>query len=95
MISFLITHYNRPKSLALCIESINSLNLKSDYEIIVSDDCSEKSNIELLSKLRIDKLVLSPTNTGLSSNINRGLKECIGDFIAYIQEGVQPEKQTE
>ena len=86
MISFLITHYNRPKSLKLCIQSIRSMNLKINHEIIVSDDCSKRSNIDLINKLHIDKLVLSPINTGLASNINRGIKECDGDYIVYIQE---------
>ena len=86
MISFLITHYNRPRSLKLCIQSIRSMNLKRNHEIIVSDDCSNKSNIDLINKLQIDKLVLSPNNTGLASNINRGLMECNGDYIVYIQE---------
>ncbi len=86
MISFLITHYNRPKSLEACIDSIRRLQLISDYEIVVSDDCSEKAAIEEIRRLRIDSLVLSEVNTGLSSNINRGLNQCKGDFIVYIQE---------
>jgi glycosyltransferase involved in cell wall biosynthesis len=86
MINFLITHYNRPKSLALCIDSIKALNLDLNFNIIVSDDCSKKSIIEEIKNLSIDKLILTEFNTGLSSNINRGLADCKGDYIIYVQE---------
>jgi len=86
LISFLITHYNRPQSLATCINSIHHHVAKINYEIIISDDCSKKENIEKIKQLNYDKLILSKQNTGLASNINRGIDKCQGQYIVYIQE---------
>lgn len=75
MISILITHYNRIEALFKCLDAFDSLNLE-DIEVIVSDDCSVPAIIEQLKVLKIDQLVLSKKNTGLASNLNRGLKAC-------------------
>ncbi len=85
-ISFIITHYNRPDSLKKCISSIHNSKINCEYEVVVSDDCSEDVNVLKIKKFDIDKLILSEVNTGLASNNNRGLKACEGDFIVYIQE---------
>lgn len=84
-ISFLITHYNRPLDLAKCIEGINSLEV-SNYEIVVSDDCSDDDYVKLLQGFTIDKLILSNTNQGLAANINKGIEACQGEYIVYCQE---------
>lgn len=91
-ISILITHYNRFAALLKCLEGFALLDLKS-FEIVVSDDGSEQSIQELLKTIKVDKLILNEENTGLASNLNRGLKACRGDFILYCQEDFIP--QTE
>lgn len=86
MISFLITHYNRPKSLQKCIESIHIHAKGLQYEIVVSDDYSAPNVIEELKKMSGIELVFAKKNQGLASNINKGLKQCKGNLIVYIQE---------
>lgn len=57
-ISFLITHYNRPHDLKLCIESIEALAYEN-YEIIVSDDNSKTKNFEQIKKMRALRIYTS------------------------------------
>ena len=85
LISILITHYNRPLDLLKCLNAIKEINL-NNYETVVSDDGSEKENIDLLKQYKIDKLLLSETNKGLAANINKGIKACNGEYILYCQE---------
>ncbi|CAH0334909.1 hypothetical protein FVB9288_00524 [Flavobacterium sp. CECT 9288] len=85
MISFLITHYNRPNDLLLCLNAIRGLDL-CDYEIVVSDDASEAQHLEIIQQYPIDQLLLADKNGGLAANINRGLQACRGQYIIYCQE---------
>ena len=84
-ISFLITHYNRPTQLYRCLETIQDIRT-SDDEIIVSDDGSSEESIEKIKNFSFDRLVTSSHNTGLASNINRGINACNGEYILYCQE---------
>lgn len=84
-ISFLITHFNRPSDLALCIDKIKEIPI-SNYEIVVSDDGSTVENIELIKSYAVDQLILAPFNQGLAANINKGLAGCRGDYVIYCQE---------
>ncbi len=85
LISFFITHYNRPSDLLECLKAIKKLDL-SHYEIVVSDDGSKTDVIERIKSFEIDKLLLSDFNRGLAGSINHGLKSCQGTYIIYCQE---------
>ena len=86
MLSILITNYNRPDALAICITAIKNLEFPLPVELVVSDDCSDPEKLIQLQKLPIDTLVTAPINQGLASNLNKGIKACKGDYILYIQE---------
>ena len=86
MLSILITHYGRPDSIVECLERIRALNFNLPFEIIVSDDGSDSKTQHFLNTLKIDTLLLSEKNTGLASNLNKGLKACRGNYILYVQE---------
>ena len=85
IISFLITHYNRPKDLLKCLEAMRLLEL-DDYEIVVSDDASSQEVLNTIRAYPLDTLVETSRNEGLASNINRGLKACKGSYVIYCQE---------
>ncbi len=55
-------------------------------EYVVADDCSPIAIQNQLKKMNLDRLLLSETNLGLASHLNRGLKACQGEFILYCQE---------
>ncbi|WP_282069499.1 glycosyltransferase family 2 protein [Olleya namhaensis] len=84
-ISFLITHFNRPNQLEMCVNKIKDLKLDC-CEIVVSDDCSKKEVVDLIKTFSIDQLVLAPFNQGLGANINKGIKACKGEYLIYCQE---------
>ena len=86
MVSILTTHYNRPDALILCLKAIEDAKLNFAYEIVVSDDGSNKENLDIINKLKIDTLVLATKNEGLASNLNKGIKACKGDYLLYVQE---------
>lgn len=91
MVSILITHYNRIEALKTCLAAFRNLKLPS-VEFVVADDNSDPQVKKQLISLDLGKLVLSDKNTGLASNLNRGLKACSGDFILYCQEDFIPKK---
>lgn len=84
-ISFLITHFNRPLDLAVCLDGIKKIPI-SNYEIVVSDDGSTAENIEMIKSYAVDQLILAAANQGLVANINKGLAACRGEYIIYCQE---------
>ena len=85
LISFLITHYNRPSDLLTCIDAIKNLDI-TNSQVVVSDDASTIENLKIIKKYPIDTLILSKTNNGLAANINKGLAACDGQYIIYCQE---------
>ena len=84
-ISFLITHFNRPSDLKICIDAIRKLSL-SNYEIVVSDDASIDQVQKVIKEFDVDKLVVSTENKGLAANLNQGIMACEGEYILYCQE---------
>ncbi|WP_405377280.1 glycosyltransferase family 2 protein [Nonlabens sp. Asnod3-A02] len=84
-VSFLITHYNRPHDLVQCVNAINKIACLED-EIVVSDDFSSSENLEIVKGLKVTQLILADKNTGLASNLNRGITQCRGKYILYCQE---------
>ncbi len=86
MLSILITHFNRPKALQSCLKAINDLELNIPYEVVVSDDGSSADNLMMIQDFSIDHLLVSKNNKGLAANLNKGIKNCMGDYILYCQE---------
>ena len=86
LISFLITHFNRPKSLEQCVASIKQHTTNIPFEIVVSDDCSRHENLDQIKNIPVIRIIESNQNQGLASNINKGIAACNGDIIVYIQE---------
>jgi len=55
-------------------------------ELIVTDDGSPRDVVEQLRRLPVDRLVTSPSNTGLGANTNRGLRAATGQYILHHQD---------
>ncbi|MDN3725294.1 glycosyltransferase family 2 protein [Aequorivita sp. SDUM287046] len=92
MISVLITHYNRIEEVKSCLYAFKKLNIQN-IEYVVSDDGSSIEYQNALKQLEIDKLVFSPSNKGLTFNINQGIKNCSGKYILYCQEDFIPKNE--
>ncbi|WP_316844660.1 glycosyltransferase [Pedobacter psychrodurus] len=91
-VTLLVTHYNRPASLARLLSSFASLGC-SFGEIIISDDCSTEENLIQVKKLQTElgfKLITTPTNAGLGNNINKGQRNATLPLTLYVQEDFVP-----
>ena len=84
-LSIVVTHYNTPELLDLCIKSIkdNVENLK--YEIIVVDGESKEKTREFINEKYPDiKLIPIEKNVGYSKIVNVGLREAIGEYVLIL-----------
>jgi len=91
-LTLLVTHFNRPASLARLLSSFASLGCKFG-EIVVSDDCSTAENLVLVKKLQPEfgfKLITTPKNAGLGNNINKGQRNATLPLTLYVQEDFVP-----
>lgn len=79
MISVAMTTYNGEKYICEQIESILNQSMKVD-EIIVCDDGSSDSTIELLKKYPV-KVVQNDMNLGYRLNFKKAMELCSGDYI--------------
>jgi glycosyltransferase involved in cell wall biosynthesis len=88
MVSVHVISYNQEKYVAEAIESA----VNQDYpnlEVVVSDDASTDRTVSIirdLESLHPGKIVAlyNKTNVGVTSNSNRALSACSGDFVAFL-----------
>jgi len=87
-ISVILPVYNVERYIAKCLDSIIAQQFH-DYELIVIDDCGTDNSLnicyEKLMKSNIDyKIVRNPSNCGLSSSRNIGVKCSSGRYIKFV-----------
>lgn len=88
-ISIIIPIYNVEDYIEDCIKSVISQDF-TNYEILLVDDCSPDSSINIaiqLLKMNASisyKLIRHKVNKGLSCTRNTGIKEAQGDYILFL-----------
>jgi glycosyltransferase involved in cell wall biosynthesis len=85
-VSFVIPMYNAEKTIATTLDAI----MKSDYrdfEVIVVDDGSTDSSIEIVKKYNC-RLVNSDKRSGAAAARNIGVQHSIGDIIFFIDSDI-------
>ncbi|WP_071515816.1 glycosyltransferase [Geitlerinema sp. PCC 9228] len=83
-VSVVVPVYNGEQTIQETIESILHQTF-SDFEILVINDGSNDSTLDILSKIQQPKLkVFSYPNAGLSASRNRGVRQAKGDYISFI-----------
>ena len=88
LVSVAVVTYNQKDFLIACIESI----LAQDYprfEIVIADDGSTDGTQQVLAEYAqrypgVFTLALSPHNQGITHNSNAALRQCRGDYIAWM-----------
>jgi glycosyltransferase involved in cell wall biosynthesis len=82
MISVCIPTYNGQEYIAQQIESILR-QLEAEDEIVISDDNSTDSTIEIIKTLNDNRIKIYYNNgkNGVINNIENALKKCKGDYI--------------
>lgn len=85
-ISVIITNYNYGKFLARAIRSaINQSYNKSEYEIIVIDDCSTDNSAEIIETFEgYVRPIFNSKNMGLSATCNKAIRSALGKYIVRI-----------
>lgn len=85
-ISFIIPVYNIPtEMLCDCLDSILQLSLrKTEREIIIVDDGSKLSPLNVLGDYLDDIIYIRQKNGGLGNARNRGLQNATGQYIQFI-----------
>lgn len=91
IVSIVVITYNSSKYVIETLESAKSQSYKN-IELIISDDGSTDDTTEICHKwLEINddyfintKLIEVSKNTGIPSNVNRGVKEAKGEWIKLI-----------
>lgn len=83
MLSVIVFTYNHQKYVEKCIDSILAQRTEFKYEIIVADDCSTDSTVELVKKKygRQIKIICQGKNMGLCVNMYCAFKEAKGEYI--------------
>jgi glycosyltransferase involved in cell wall biosynthesis len=84
LISVVIPVYNGAKTIQATINSVLNQTF-SDFELIVIDDGSTDSTLQIISTIKDDRLnVFSYPNAGVSASRNRGIAKATGKYIAFL-----------
>jgi len=91
LVSIVVITYNSAKYVLETLESAKAQTYQN-IELIVSDDCSTDNTVGICKEW-IDKngsrfirseVIITPKNTGIAANCNRGLAVARGEWIKYI-----------
>ena len=84
-ISIIIPCYNEESTILKILNKVNEQKNKFDLEIIVSDDGSKDSTLDLLkeSNYLYDKLIKSEKNEGKGAALKKGIKASSGEIVIF------------
>jgi alpha-1,3-rhamnosyltransferase len=91
LVSIIVITYNSGKFILETLESIRKQTYDK-VELIISDDCSKDNTLDICwdwlkengSRFRGAHIIESRLNTGVSPNLNRGIKASSGSWIKVI-----------
>lgn len=88
-LSVCITTFNMEDYIARALDSVLKQKTDFEFEIIVSDDCSEDKTVEILRKYealstKAFTIITSAKNKGIIENCSLALKAAKGKYIAIL-----------
>lgn len=85
LISVIMSVYNDSQYVKSAIDSILNQTV-SDFELIITDDCSTDDTVNIISAIKDDRILLiqNTENRGLTKNLNSMLEIAKGEFIARM-----------
>ena len=91
LVSVTVITYNSSKTILETLDSIKAQTYQ-EMELIISDDCSTDNTVSLCkqwltannSRFQRTQLIESPSNTGISANLNRAEDACQGKWVKGI-----------
>jgi glycosyltransferase involved in cell wall biosynthesis len=85
-LSIVVPTYKRPQLLNRCLESIY-LNLGHHVQVVVVDDSDGGEGFDVAQKHSVTYIKKSIYDRrGLAGSRNIGLKYCVGDFVAFLDD---------
>ncbi|KOF55974.1 MULTISPECIES: glycosyltransferase [Clostridium] len=89
-VSVLLITYNNSEFVKQAIESIFMQVTSYKFEIVVTDDCSKDSTLEVIKHYKgmypeKIKILDNKKNVGITKNYERGFKACSGEYIALLE----------
>ncbi len=86
-ISVIICTRDRPEHLKVCLESLSSLSTKPDEIVVVDNAPSTNQTRRVVEGIDNVRYVLEP-RPGLDIARNTGIRESVGEIIAYVDDDV-------
>lgn len=84
-VSIIVASYNNGQFLDRCIRSLLSQVTEFSYEVIVVDDASEDSSIEILEHFGgMIRVLRNEVNRGLPGSLNRAIRESFGRYVVRV-----------
>lgn len=83
-ISVIIPCYDAEKVIAKTIESAIALKYPGKKEVIVVDDASKDSSVDVIKEFDGVKLLKQEKNKGKAAALNFGVGHCCGDYVLFI-----------
>lgn len=87
LVSVLIPSYNSSQYISTTLDSIINQTYPN-LEILVCDDASKDNTVEVVKEYQKKdnriKLIANKENLGIALNMNNGIKECKGKYIAIL-----------
>lgn len=89
-VSIILICYNQEEYILEALGSIFIQEIPYHWELIIADDCSTDSTLELILK-RLEKtsipvcILPSEENLGLGLNMERAIEACRGEYIAVLE----------
>lgn len=91
-ISVVIPNYNGSKLLEQNLPSVYEAlnNAKTDFEIIITDDCSTDSSVAFIRQnYPLVRLIINDKNQGFSASCNRGIEIAEKDLVLLLNTDIE------
>ena len=84
-VSIVIPSYNKPYYTLACLESLSTISMIKDCEIIVVNDCSTDNTKQLLEKY-VEGIILvnNETNLGFVETCNKGANHAHSPYLMFL-----------
>jgi len=89
-VSVIIPCYNSESTINKCVESAKAMKYNSKVEVIVINDASTDSSLEILKGIPGIKIIDKKKNEGKAAGINSALKIAKGELVCCIDSDTYP-----
>jgi glycosyltransferase involved in cell wall biosynthesis len=88
-VSIIVPTWNGAGRIEHCLAALSSQNFDRPFEIIVVNDGSTDNTLEVLAQYPRVRVISQP-NAGPAAARNRGVREALGDIVAFTDDDCQP-----